>query len=295
MSNETSIIKIDTGNIKVGTGNVSKSATALIEKISDAIGMVYGPIHRTREAKAKAEVKKIEMLAELEQSVIAWKIQEAIKERENIKAITDQSANRLTEQAKPEEMDNDWIKYFFDKCRLVSDKEMQGLWSNILSGEANAPGTYSKRTLNLVSSLDKKDANLFTVLCNFAILYENNHLLPLILNIDDEIYSKAGLTFGHLTHLESIGLIKFNHTIDFAILKRPKVQICNYYGTKFKFTLRKDSDNKLDIGQVILTESGEQLAPIGGSKMNSEFIEYAMKYYNNKDHGSDVIKMTIVE
>ena len=295
MSNENNIIKIDAGNIEVGAGNASKPVTVLIEKISDAVGMVYGPIHRTREAKAEAEVKKIEMLAELEQNVIAWKIQEASKEYENIKAITAQSANQLTEQAKPEEMDNDWIKYFFEKCRIVSDKEMQRLWSKILSGEANAPGTYSKRTLNLVSYLDKKDANLFTVLCNFTMSYGNNTLFLLILNINDEIYSKEDVIFGHLTHLESIGLIKLNHTIDFAILNMPKVQICNYYGTKFKFTFRKDSGNRLGVGQVILTESGRQLAAIGGSKMNPEFIEYAMKHYNNKDYVGDVINMTIVE
>ena len=32
---------------------------------------------------------------------------------------------------------NDWVVNFFDKSRIVFDKEMQGLWSHVLVGEAN--------------------------------------------------------------------------------------------------------------------------------------------------------------
>jgi hypothetical protein len=46
----------------------------------------------------------------------------------------------LTEAATPEKLEDDWITNFFDKCRLISDEEMQTLWSKVLAGEANAPG-----------------------------------------------------------------------------------------------------------------------------------------------------------
>ena len=45
---------------------------------------------------------------------------------------------------------------------------MQSLWARLLAGEANQPGTFSKRTVELVASLDKSDAQLFTGLCRFA-------------------------------------------------------------------------------------------------------------------------------
>ena len=45
---------------------------------------------------------------------------------------------------------------------------MQILWARVLAGEANAPGTYSKRTVNLLSDFDKSDAELFTKLCGFG-------------------------------------------------------------------------------------------------------------------------------
>ncbi len=288
MSNENSIIKVDTGNI-------SKPATVFIEKMANAAGILYEPIHIVRKAKAEAKAEEIKSLAritnyELEQRAMARLVQEESKKQENIETIIAQSIDKMNENAKSEEMDNDWIVYFFEKCRIVSDKEMQRLWSNILSGEANTPGTYSKRTLDLVSSLDKKEADLFTTLCSFAILYSNNTLYPLILNIEDEVYSKARLYYSGLTQLEAIGFIKLTNA-GFRNTEMSKTEVYNYYGTKFKFEFRKSSDNDLGIGKVMLTEFGSQLAPICGSEMNPEFIGYVMDYYN-KGQG-DVVSMTI--
>ena len=288
------------GNSIIDIGNISKPVTVFVEKISGAIGIVYEPTRIVRKAKAEAEAERIKVLAgietsELEQRAIARLVQEESKKQENIEAITAQAANKLTEQAKPEEMDNDWIVHCLDKCRNVSDKEMQGLWSNILSGEANTPGTYSKRTLDIVSSLDKKEAHLFTVLCGFAILDEKNFMFPLILDIKNEIYSKAGLNFWGLTHLETIGFIKLNHTTGFSLKAMPKVTIFNYHEMKVKFEFRKDLDNNLHLGEMMLTESGRQLSLICGSKMNPEFIGYAMEYYNKRNKVGDAVSMTIVE
>ena len=53
------------------------------------------------------------------------------------------------------EMDGDWIVVFFDKCRIVSDDEMQYLWSCVLAKEASKPGTYSKRDLCGFADMDE--------------------------------------------------------------------------------------------------------------------------------------------
>ena len=57
----------------------------------------------------------------------------------NMEGITAKALPLLNENAGPDSMDNDWIVNFFDKSRIVSDDEMQNLWSRVLAGEANAP------------------------------------------------------------------------------------------------------------------------------------------------------------
>lgn len=79
----------------------------------------------------------------------------------------------IDEKAQPEKIEDDWITNYFDKCRLVSDEQMQNLWSKVLTGEANSPGKFSKRTVNLLASLDKTDAELFQKICSFAWIVRN--------------------------------------------------------------------------------------------------------------------------
>src|SRR5690606_2950141 len=105
---------------------------------------------------------------------------------------------------------------FFEKSKLISDEEMQLLWSRILSEEANFPGTFSKRTLAILSSLDKADAILFQKLCSFCwdiCPFPDGEIsrVPFIyLPEHQAFYKSRGVAFDQLKHLESIGLI--NHS-----------------------------------------------------------------------------------
>ena len=69
-----------------------------------------------------------------------------------------QAIPELEGDAKPDEIDNDWMTRFFEASKLVSDKEMQSLWARLLAGEANKSGTFSKRTIDQVPNLEKSDA-----------------------------------------------------------------------------------------------------------------------------------------
>ena len=162
----------------VNLGELSKPATVLIEKISDAVGGVFKPAQIVRVAKAEAQADRIRAETQMEISGLQRRafhrfLEEEAKKQKNIEDITQKALPQLEENSKPNEVEDDWITNFFDRCRLISDDEMQGLWSRVLAGEANLPGTYSKRTVNFLSDLDKGDADLFTSLCGFAWVIVN--------------------------------------------------------------------------------------------------------------------------
>ena len=89
-------------------------------------------------------------------------VHQEARKQENIEQITAAAAASLTEEAKVHDLEADWVAHFFKQCDTVSDKEMQSLWSRLLAGEATSPGTFSKRTVDFIASIDKKDAALFT-------------------------------------------------------------------------------------------------------------------------------------
>jgi hypothetical protein len=114
-------------------GDLAKPATALIEKVSDAIGGLCAPWQIKRVAHAQAEVNKILAVAQLDVDDIQRRgfvrlIGEQGRIQGNIEAITGKAIEDLSENAKPEELDTDWVAHFFDKCKLVSNPDMQNVW-----------------------------------------------------------------------------------------------------------------------------------------------------------------------
>jgi len=273
MSNLPSVINL---------GELSKPATVLIEKISDAIGGIFEPWQIRRVSEAEADAQKNAALAQIQitdmhrRAVRRW-IQEEAKKQDNIESITKKALPDVGEQARPQDVEDDWITNFFDKCQLISDQEMQALWAKVLADQANTPGKYSKRTVNLLASLDKSDAELFTRLCSFAWIM--GALVPLVYGMRHEVYAKAGISFPSLVHLETIGLIRIGALTGYSMNDLPQKLVVSYYGQAALLEFEKPEENDLHIGQVMLSKAGEELARICGSKPNPEFKDYVIKMW----------------
>jgi hypothetical protein len=264
----------------INLGDLSKAANTLVEKISEAIGGIFRPYQIRRIAQAEADAERIRAVSQIEitalqrRAVHRFMIEEA-KRQQNIESITSKALPRVDDEASPENVEDDWITNFFDKCRLISDIEMQDLWAKVLAGEANSPGKYSKRTVNLLASLDKTDAELFSSLCSFAV--ELGGLVPLIYDTEASIYTEHEIHFSSLSHLDSIGLIQFDSLAGFVRTGLSQKGFIPYYDEKLwiEFTkLNKSNEYEMRIGKVLLTKVGQQLAPICGSKSVDGFPSY---------------------
>lgn len=269
----------------INVGALSKPATVLIEKISVAVGGYFKPYQIRRVAKAEAEAEVIRAKSHIEITDIHRRaltrfIAEEAKKQDNIEQITQKAIPQLEDSSTPQNMEDDWIANFFDKCRIVSDEEMQSLWAKVLAGEANSPGTYSKRTVNLLNSLDKTDAHLFTNLCGFGWFIGN--VVPLIYDVQASIYNDQGINFSALTQLDDIGLINFENLAGFKRTGLPKKITVHYYGSPMTVEFKNTENNELATGKVLLTEIGDQLAPICGSKPVGEFVDYVVKRWTEE-------------
>jgi hypothetical protein len=266
----------------IDLSKLSEPATVLIKKISNAVGTLYEPHHIKRIAKAEAEAEKTKVLSKIELDELQRRafmrfVSEETRKQVNIESITAKSIGDLEDDAKPEEMEDDWISNFFDKCKLISDEEMQSLWGRVLAGEANKPGTYSKRTINFISSIDKSDAMLFSNFCSFC--WFSGSVMPLVYDLNHEIYSTNKINYMTLKHLEDIGLISLADLTQFITQGLPQLIVAAYYGTLVRIKFEKEEDNTLETGSVILTQIGQELAPIAGSEPVPDFFDYVLNVW----------------
>lgn len=261
----------------INVGDFAKTAETLVNKISDAIGGVARPWQIVRVAEAEAKAEKIQAatqieITELQRRAMMRFFAEESKRQNNIEGITAKALPDVSPEAKPEKVEDDWIANFFDRCRLISDEEMQTLWARILSGEANSPGRFSKRIVDLLGTLDKSDAMLFIQLCGFIL--DVGEPCPLVYDENHGIYIKNDINFDSLSHLESIGLIQFA-TIG-GISRSGFGQKGNlpYFGTLLWIEFPQPDNNVMQIGRVRLTRSGQQLASIVVARPVEGFPDY---------------------
>lgn len=76
---------------------------------------------------------------------------------------------RKSEQTEvPKEINEDWMNYFLDRAKLISDENIQKLWASILTQECFEEGTFRKVMLDRMALLDRKAAITFQILCDLT-------------------------------------------------------------------------------------------------------------------------------
>jgi hypothetical protein len=265
-------------------GDLSKPVNTLIERVSDAVGGIAKPgqIIRVAKAEVKAEIIRAEgrvQITELERRALERMVREEGKKQENIESITAKAIPHVKTDAKPEDISADWLAHFFDRNRLTSDNDMQELWARVLAGEANVPGSFAKRTVDLVAALDKADAKLFTTIstCCWMMTRPTLCMLP----VEAHATQKLGITFNQLKHLDAIGLVHFEPLSGYIRTKLPQETTFAYYGKHVQLVFPKDEFN-LVIGSCLYTQAGEQLVSICGSTPSQSYLEAQMEKWMNE-------------
>ncbi|MGY5806989.1 DUF2806 domain-containing protein [Rhizobium sp. LEGMi198b] len=272
--------------------NMDKTGEALVNRVSDAVGGIFKPWQTTRTAKAEAEAKKILAVADLEITEIRERatrrmLLEEEKNQENIESVTAKAIPHLSEEAKPEELDEDFVRYLFEKARLVSNEEMQSVWAKILAGEANRAGSFSRRTVEVVAQMDKEDAELFTRFCRSIWIIGG--LVPIVLRTDGgRSNDKFSLSFSELQHLDDIGLIVFENISGFRKLKIPQTFRADYYGCPVDLHFVGKENNRLEVGVAIMTTTGIELAMIAGPVSSLEAFETGVHYFMGQNVGVSI-------
>lgn len=188
-----------------------------------------------------------------------------VKERKRSKTIADKAALFLNQNAKPNEVDEDWLNVFFDKAKLISSENMQTLWGKILAEEVNAPGTISLSLLNTISMMGRNQALSFCNLVRFCFReFHSDIYHPLIFIQSDPLaYQNSNITFPILKDLERLGLIDCNFTNEFCFKKKKVLAAGNHVIEIFGNPHNRD---KILAGNVILTDNGKLLLTLVGDE-----------------------------
>lgn len=197
---------------------LSEPASKLIETVGEIF--ITSPGRVKRLAKAKVATKKIEIEGNIELLNLIERTDARINARElerqiNIENLVKNAIGLLPDKVSEKPVDKDWTAQFFNYAQDVSDETVQRMWSQVLAGEVENPGTFSRRTLNFLQVLSSEDAQTITKAFNYVWFIDNKMFIPNSSKINS-FFEENGLTQSELTYLDSIGLIIIGSSFDLS-------------------------------------------------------------------------------
>lgn len=180
----------------------------------------------------------------------------------------------MLKNPQPDAVSDDSVVNVMDKARLSSDDETQTTWARLLAGEFDNPGSYSRKTVNILSDMSKDDADAFSTLCRFVVSG-----YPMVLRFDDEVYIREGLTESVCRKLESLSLLSTS-TFGFTKIAVPAGKNLEliYFGKVFT-VLNPESKEVWQpyFGHVGFTPWGKELSALVNASPVDGFSEYVAK------------------
>lgn len=264
-------------------------ANNLINRIAQVVGWVATPKGK-RAARIEAEnflidkIKSNPSIPGLAKAALIENARKIINEYVNQNDIVQMATYYLEDSATPGKIDNEWISLFMDKCKNINNEDIKIIWAQILARECNENGTITKRFLNVLSMLDKEDADSFNRLIQFQIRTGEDYIngKPIILIYGHMLapyYERNGLCNEDIFALESAGLIRCDdlHGVNYPNNGK-KECIFSYFDTLIK--LHSDED-KIPMGNISLTKEGHVLAKIIKIDKIDSFPNHIREYYED--------------
>lgn len=256
-----SIVNFEKGSLKP----IASVANKLIDKISNTVGYFFMVEKGVKLAQIEATKKTINEISEdphysyIQRLAIISSLSKNVKEYVNSNNILALASHDLKSDNNPKNMDDDWISYFFDKAKNISDSEMQLIWGKILAKEANNPTSISKSLVNSLSLIEKYQAETFQNLCQYQIeiIEPSKQASSKCLIIPFDI---GGTYFEHinrsiLSELDNIGLISYTDMGSKYLTNTPILK-GSYFGKNFVITCSQPALPQIYIGSVNFTLNG---------------------------------------
>lgn len=227
-----------------------------------------------------------------------------IKEQLNLDKITLNAANELannkqigSDEEVAEDISEDWLNEFENLAKLKSSEDMKLVFGKILSGEIIKPGSFSIKTIKLISQLDNEAAKLFQLFCNQAVsLRANGNIYDArVVSFNGSPASNSlkqfGLSFGALNVLQEYGLIitDYNSFMHYSSCianeKKEVVATLQFQNKNYGFVPsdKEKYDKEVKLNGVALTKAGKELLDIIPLINNSDnYKGELIKYFESK-------------
>lgn len=263
----------------------------IVNKTTDFLGMLFPFVGLKKKALDMylSDIEKSDLPSEskLMATLNAKQIIKKLRNQSKIADIAVANAPEGTDFSEQSGVNEEWFDRFMDSAGFVSIEDVQLIWGRILAKEFESPGSTPSNMIRILSEITPTYARAFRKICSMKTI---------IIGIDDtgnpqnatqrvfvpysqneEILNNMGLTFSMLNELDTFGLIKFDSLSGYVVSGFEQKHVLLYANGK-TIAINEHKENRVPIGDVMLTSTGECLMNITPSDIIADYDKMLIKY-----------------
>lgn len=282
------IINLDSKSLVPVAKEVGKIATLVIEKLGKYSDFPVDTLCMIRDS-----IINKYLIGHKESNIVMYgsmnnaSYQSRIENINKINAIAN-AIPYITNSSNINEVEEDFLLNFFDLCKNCSNVGMRQIWSKILAEEINKPKTFSFGTLNTVSLMSIREAEIFERISRFVLHCEDNSIKPFPYIGEDhnpafeEIYCNNGIRREELATLHALKVII---SVSLPITIGPSSHRCfKYHGKEIRIRHK----HNLKLGTVYFSVYGLELFNILKVEPIPHFEDFVISKWQSE--GVELIK-----
>ena len=253
-------------NVDLNVGAVIENVRKLIEGIVPSIRLnsIINDAHE-KNLLSLIENKDVDSFSK---EVFLCNYKKMLYEAKNCDDILRNAIQLIEKESNPREPEVDWLEFFFDRAKIISNDEIKEIWSKLLASEINKHGSVSKSLIHAISIMSRDEAIAFCSICRYCMYdWKDIGIKHPFIFYSQNVKAYTKLSHSSLKALDNHGIIEYLPKDEFVFNKKKVVR----YGNN-AIEIRGDSKNedKILSGNICLTKDGQTLFEIVGN----EFKEY---------------------
>ena len=239
-------------------------AQKLIDKVAVVVGWVAIPKgNKAYQLKAEEylieQIKKDKNMPPLAKAASISNVRKIIRQYINQNDILNDALEYLNEEEdflKIDDIDNDWLQFFFDKARNISKEDMKIIWAKLFAKGVKEPGSISRQLLHILSVIDQREASTFAKLPNYCVYINGKKHLAIYYGVTCGIDGNDELLEADIFRLVDIGLVQQSGISYMCNLEED--ENVKYFGKEIDLKGKRT----IQVGNVIFSRAGEELMSI---------------------------------
>lgn len=274
--------------ININIDGIDKPILELLRYIEETIGWSISSLQPHKEALDiyMNSIKQRNDIPEELKAILIYNAKRDLKKLANQVESVKYGLSIIDGKPNTQNLNEEWLYSFIDGAGSAYQADLKLLWGKILKKQCES-GSISKRLLMIIPQMDSQNAIAFTGLLSASMYFltddREKKYMPIIFSSNEE--EGSPIRYDDYVELQSLGLIEFSFS-PLGGYYETFPDGCSeiYYFDEIYTDLVVD--NKLNVGSVILTRAGQELASIIETEKIPDYISNICMPYLKNPHKS---------